>query len=241
MHHTHRAIGAFISGSVLFFGIATADIECEIHAGYASQYVWRGTDRGDDLTEVGIDAATDYNDISLSAGIWSGTHDANTDLFPGTAGDRHSTEINLYGEAAKDFGVATLGIGYVYYWQIGDLGADYQELYFVASRDFGFAEAYARYFWDLEGVDGVYTDGYTEIGLNRSWDWNYQLTLHANTNIGYFMDESNMGSWVSRLTLDWNLYEATTLSPFVTLALDLGESPGVGDEWMAGTMVSFAF
>lgn len=241
MHIHFRTIGALAAASTLVAGNAAAEVEYEIHAGYTSGYVWRGTDRGDDLAEFGLDAATTYNDINLAAGIWSGYHDASTDIFPGTAGDSVSSEINLYGEISKDFGFATLGMGYVYYWQVGNLGEDYQELYFSASRDFGFAEAYLMYFWNLEGVDGVYTDGYTELGLNRSWELNEVLTLKANTNFGYFMDESSFGSWVTRLGLDWGFRENAVLTPFVTLAVDLGDTRGVDDELVAGTMISVSF
>lgn len=232
---------AILAASAAVVSPALAEIECEIHTGYSNLYLWRGTDRGDHLVEVGVDLATTYNDINFAAGIWSGYHDANTDLFPGSAGDTVSNEINFYGEVSKDFGFANLEVGYVYYCQVGSLGLDYQEMYFTASRDFGFAEAYANFFWDLEGVDGLYTDGYTEVGLNRSWDLSRCVTLRANTNVGYFADESTFGSWTTRLRVDWGFANNATLSPFVTLAVDLADTGGVDDELAAGLMLSVFF
>jgi uncharacterized protein (TIGR02001 family) len=236
MQHYFKTIGALAAASALVAGTASAEVEYEIHTGYTSEYVWRGFDLGDDLTEVGLDAATTYNDIDLSAGIWATAFD---DGLPKVDDDIDS-EVDFYAEVSKDFGFATFGLGYIYYWNVGNTngGLDAQEIYITASRDFGFAEAYLSYFFD---VDGGGTNGYTELGLSRSFELNQCLSLGLATSVGYFSDEGDFGAWATKVTLDWGFAENAKLSPFVALSVDLTETAGMRDEFFGGCMLAVGF
>jgi hypothetical protein len=231
MQNYCKTIGALAAASALVAGTASAEVEYEIHTGYTSEYLFRGMDLGNDLTEVGLNAATTYNDINFSAGVWAAA-------FNTTAtANQVDSEVDTYGEVSKDFGWATLGLGYIYYWNMGQLGADAQEVYFTVSRDFGFVEAYLNYYWDVDGDN----DGYTELGFTRSWELNQCVTLNAATNFGYFFENSEFGSWTTKLGLDWAFVETAKLSPFVSLAVDLGDKAGLDDEFVAGSMLSVSF
>jgi hypothetical protein len=231
MQNYCKTIGAMAAASALVAGTASAEVEYEIHTGYTSEYIFRGSDLGNDLTEVGLSAATTYNDINFSAGVWAAAFNTNA-----TTNDVDN-EVDFFGEVSKDFGFATLGLGYIYYWNLGKLGNDTQEVFFTVSRDFGFAEAYFTYFWDVDGDN----DGYAELGFGRSWELSSCVTLNVATNFGYFFEGTDFGSWTTKVGLDWAFVETAKLSPFVALAVDLTERAGLDDELVAGTLLTVSF
>jgi uncharacterized protein (TIGR02001 family) len=245
MHNYCKTIGALAAASALVAGNAQAEVEYEIHTGYSSQYIFRGLDLGDDMVELGVDAATEINGFGLSAGVWAAAFDANTSSYGDTGNDIDS-EVDLYVEASKDLGFLTASIGYIYYWNIASLGADNQEVYFAVARDFGFATASLTYFWDVDSTVGGDTDGYTELALSRAFELNQCLTLNVGTNVGYLVEGGDFTAWTTKASLDWGFTETATLSPFAALSVGLGESTGSAwssteNEFAAGAMLSVGF
>lgn len=239
MHNYCKTIGALAAASALVAGTAQAEVEYELHTGYSSQYLFRGLDLGDDLTEVGVDAAAEYNGFGISGGIWA-------TAFDSPAPDDINSEVDLYAEVSKDLGFATLGVGYIYYWNVGSLGADNQEVYFSASRDLGFATASLTYFWDVDSTNGGDTDGYTELALTRSWELNQCLTLNVGGNLGYLVEGGDFTALTTKVSLDWGFAEGAKLSPFAAVSFGLGESTGsawtsTDNEFVAGSMLSVGF
>ena len=233
MQNYCKTIGALAAASALVAGNASAEVEYEIHTGYSSMYLFRGSDLGDDLVEMGVDAATEYNGVGLSAGLWAA---AFADSPVGTGNDTDN-EVDFYGEASYDFGFLTGAIGYIYYWNVASLGNDTQEVYFSASRDFGWANVSLAYYWDVDGDN----DGYSTLGLSRSWELNSCVTLNVATNVDYFWEGADFGSWTTKASLDWGFVESAKLSPFVALAVDLADKQGLDDELVAGSMLSVSF
>ncbi len=239
MQHYCKTIGALAAASALVAGTASAEVEYEIHTGYTSEYLWRGIDLGDDLFEVGLDAATEYNGFGLSAGAWAGFYDS-----PATA-DNVDLEVDFYGEVNRDFGFATLGVGYIYYWQTGPLGVDDQEVYFTASRDLGFASASLTYFWDICENNGG-NDGYSEFALSRSWELSPCVALNATSTLGFLTEGVEWVHWTNKVSLDWGFAEHAKLSPFVALSIALGDEASTvwaqtDNEFVAGSMLSVGF
>ena len=81
--------------SVSLLGTAVADIETSIGAGYTSEYVFRGTNNGDDLFDLSLDVSGDgslggFGDLSWSAGLWLASFD----------GAANTNELNIYGEVS---------------------------------------------------------------------------------------------------------------------------------------------
>jgi uncharacterized protein (TIGR02001 family) len=244
MQNYCKTIGALAAASALVAGTASAEVEYEIHTGYTSEYLFRGLDLGDDLTEVGLDAATTYNDINISAGIWATAFDDGIG-----AGDDLDSEVDLYTEVSKDFGFATLGMGYIYYWNVGNTagGVDDQEIYITASRDLGFAEASLTYFWDIV-ENGGGNNGYSELALSRSWELNQCVTLNVGSTLGFTAEPDHMEwlHWTNKVSLDWAFAETAKLSPFVALSLALGDEATTAwaqtdNELVAGTMLAVSF
>jgi uncharacterized protein (TIGR02001 family) len=241
MQNYCKTIGALAAASALVAGNASAEVEYEIHTGYSSEYLFRGLDLGDDLLEVGLDAATEVNGFGLSAGMWAGAFDSSA-----ATGNDTDNEVDLYVEGSKDLGFATAAIGYIYYWNLASLGADNQEVYFQASRDLGFASASLTYFWDVDSTNGGDTDGYTELALSRSFELNSCLTLNVGTNVGYLVEGGDFTAWTTKASLDWGFVDRAKLSPFVAFSMALGESAGsawaeTGNEFVAGSMLSVSF
>jgi len=243
MQNYCKTIGALAAASALVAGNASAEVEYTLGTGYSSEYLFRGDILGQDLVEVSASASTEWNGIGLSAGAWYASFDAN---------QNSTTELDLFGEASKDLGFATLALGYIWY-QNDDLDFsgfggpsfrvdDSQEVYVKASRDLGFANAYAVYYWDLEGDN----DGYSELGLSRGFELNQCLTLNLGTNIGYMWEDDQDTSWTTKASLDWGFAESAKLSPFVALAVQLTDdndnyTAGFGNELIGGCMLSTSF
>jgi hypothetical protein len=177
-------------------------------------------------------------------------------------------ELDLFVEASKDLGFVTATVGYIYYHYennidngsadlvlnllngftsgglpgLGSMYDDSQELYVKLSRDLGFANAYAVYYWALEGEN----DGYSELGLSRGFELNQCLTLNLGTNVGYLVEQGIDTSWTTKASLDWGFAEHAKLSPFVALAVQLSDdddsyTSGFGNELVGGCMLSTSF
>jgi hypothetical protein len=264
MQNYCKTIGALAAASALVAGNANAgtsapapvsaapdsSISYELHTGYSSEYIFRGVNLGDDLVETGFDVATEAWGLGLSAGVWYANYQA-PDFDGGPRGDSNVNEIDLYAEVSKDFGFATLSTGYIYYYNDVDqatsnfYGGNYpdtQEVYFSAARDFGFAKASLTYFWDIVGDN----DGYSELGLSRSFELSPCVSLNASTNFGYLVEESDFTAWTTRASLDWGFVEHAKLSPFVQYSVALSDEPTTAynnseNEFIGGAMLSVGF
>lgn len=244
MQNYCKTIGALAAASALVAGNASAiELEYELHTGYTNQYIFRGIELGDSLVEFGADVATEYNGLGLSAGAWYGSFDA-----PSPIGAYSTTELDIYGEVSKDLGFLTAAVGYIWYVNddtstniFGLSNQDYQELYFSVARDFGFAAASLTYFWDIEGDN----NGYTELGLSRSFELSPCLALNLSTAVGYALEESSFTPWTTKVALDWGFTETAKLSPFVALSVggqaDSGYESDSTNEFVGGSMLSVSF
>ena len=240
MQNYCKTIGALAAASALVAGNAQAEVEFEMHTGYSSEYLFRGVDLGDHLTEVGLDASTEVGGLTLSAGVWASAF-ANS---PAITTNTLDNEVDFYAEVSKDLGFLTASVGYIYYWNLGPLGADQQEIPVTLSRDLGFATAYYTYFWK---VDGPTNEGYSELGLTKSWDLSSCLKLNASTNVGYLTQGGDFTAWTNKVSLDWGFSDHAKLSPFIAVSMGLGES-GEGGIWgstenelLGGSMLSVSF
>ncbi len=240
MQNYCKTIGALAAASALVAGNAKAEIEYEIHTGYSSEYLFRGVDLGDGLIEVGVDGATKWNNINLSAGVWGA---AFVNATAGTTNDVDN-EVDLYSQASYDFGFMTAAVGYIYYWNVGQLGQDAQEVYFQVSRDFGFAAISYTYYGSVQGAKN---EGYSELALKRSFDLSPCLKLNLSSTVGYLCEGGDFTAFTNKASLDWGFAEHAKISPFIAVSIALGESSEGGqwadteNEYVAGSMLSVSF
>ncbi len=239
MQNYCKTIGALAAASALVAGNANAEIEYELHTGYSSEYLFRGTNLGDNLVEAGLDAAYTVDKFSLSGGVWGAAFENS----PVGTSNQVDNEVDFYTEASYDLGFMTASVGYIYYWNLGLLGADAAEVPVTISHDFGFANLYLTYFWS---VDGPNNDGYTELGASRSWELSPCLTLNYNTNLGYLIEAGDFTAWTNKVSLDWGFAENAKVSPFLAYSIALSDENdtvynGSENEFIAGSMLSVGF
>ena len=153
MQNYCKTIGALAAASALVAGNAQAEVEYELHAGYSSEYLFRGLDLGDNLVEAGANVATEWEGFGFSAGAWYGSFEEATGV-PGV--QANSDELDLFAETSKDLGFVTAHVGYIaYLYPTSNINTnansnvDSGEVYFSLSHDFGFVNSYVTYFWDV--------------------------------------------------------------------------------------------
>jgi len=246
MQNYCKTIGALAAASALVAGNALAGtptptpapvqpapaaIQYEMHTGYSSEYLYRGVNLGQDLIEVGADVRGEMNGFGLSAGAWYGTVTGGSALGFMLPWDMTLTELDLYAEASYKFGGLKTSVGYIYRNYNLDIVGNQNtaEVYFGLGYDFGFVNASLTYYWGVNGADyngwtpGT-TDGYTELALNRSFEISPCWNINLSTNVGYLVEGDAWTSWTSKVSLDWGFAEHAKLSPFVALAIGLGQS-----------------
>lgn len=235
-HSCTRPLATLATLTALAAGSASADltdISYKLHAGYSTQYLWRGLDVGDDLVETGFNLGTEWNGLNLSAGAWYASFET---------AEENVDELDLYAEVAKDFGFLTASVGYIAYLYPQTNSDTYHEIYFGVAHDFGFVAASLKYFWDIEGDN----DGYTELALTRSFTLNPCLTLNLESNVGYLVEPGKATAWVNKASLDWAFTEHAKLSPYIAVSLALSDDAHTAyvdndDELVGGMLLSVTF
>lgn len=254
MRNYSKIIGALAAASALAAGNASAiDLGYNLHAGYTSEYLFRGANLGTDLVEAGFTASADLAPgFNLAAGVWAGNFDAPANGSFGNSGE-NSNEIDLFAKASYDLGFATASVGYIYYYRDQDGTADFwnrggrgvddsQEVSFGLSRDLGFLTVSLTYFWDIVGDN----DGYTELALSKSFELNSCLTLNTGVALGYLAEEGHLDHVTGKVSLDYEFVENAKLSPFVAVSADLSGGHGYTggnekNELVGGSMISVSF
>ncbi|RYD34509.1 MAG: hypothetical protein EOP87_09065 [Verrucomicrobiaceae bacterium] len=256
MRNYSKLIGALAAVSALAAGNASAiDINYNLHAGYTSEYIFRGINSGSDLVETGFDASTELaSGFNLSAGVWAATFDA-----PTAGGSNDQTEIDLYAKASYDLGFAVASVGYIYYYNDQDdatvgIGRDLfdaQEVSFGLSREFFGLNVGLTYFWDVSTDN----DGYSELSISKSFELNSCLTLNVGSALGYLVERGHLSHLTTKVSLDYEFVENARFSPFVALSVDLtgghfddvvpspttSSAPGTKNELVGGAMISVDF
>ncbi len=229
-----KTIGALVVASAFAAGNVSAEVESEIHAGYTSEYLFRGLNLGQDLVEAGLNTATEYNGLDLSAGAWYGS-------FSGT-NDQDFDELDLYGEVSKDLGILTAAVGYINYQNQRQLGDDAQEVYFSVAKSLLGLDFSLTHFWDIETDN----DGYTELAAGKGFELSPCLTLNTGATLAYLAEQGQLAHLTVKAALDYAYSETATISPFVAHSWSLNNDVDTAyddskNEFVAGTMLSVSF
>lgn len=229
MRNYSKTVGALAAASTLVAGYASAELEGEVHVGYANMYEFRFVDLGNDLVESGVDLAYSMGDLGFSAGAWYATWDttnANQAISTALGGPPiNNDELDLYGGISYAVGDVTLELGYIYYY-FPDLSADTQEVYLSASYDLPFGISLgSTFYYDFDANDGWYWD----TNLGYTVEFNDCLSLELGAGVG-IADGQNLqissrpgsvgtadgyqGFYVTA-ALPWEFREGVTLTPYV--------------------------
>lgn len=224
MRNYSKTVGALAAASTLVAGYASAELEGEVHVGYANMYEFRFVDLGNDLVEAGADVAWSMGDLGFSAGAWYASFDGYG--AAGMAGV-NADELDLYGGVSYAVGDVTLELGYIYYY-FPDLSADTQEVYLGASYDLPFGIALgSTFYYDFDAASGWYWD--TNIGYTIEFNDCLALELGAGVAFadgqglqGTARPTANPGStadgfqgYYLTAALPWEFREGVTLTPYL--------------------------
>ena len=225
---------------------ASAEIETSIHAGYHSNYEFRGVDLGDSLFTAGIDASKDLGGgFTANAGIWYGeTFDNGSNDFE---------EVDYYVGLTKSFGNFDLSIGYTWYDFPGASAGDTSEWYVGASTEIGYGIGLSlTYFRDVDLFDAAYI----ELAATKSYKLNACTGLDLGVGVaysdGYNGDTSGgdldgLNHYYISAALPWEAGSGITVTPYIKYVLadadlvsDL-ESGNDDNTLLGGVSVSYSF
>ena len=202
---------------------ASAEIETSIHAGYHSNYEFRGVDLGDSLTTAGIDASKDLGGgFSANAGIWYGTTNGNSEF--------NLKEFDYYLGLTKSFN--NFDVSAVYTWYdvdtsinpSGDL--DTSEWYIGVSTEVAYGVGLSlTYYRDVDLIDA----SYIELSATKSYELNACTSLELGAGLaysdGFNVDTDGGGSldglnhYYLSATLPWEAGKGVTVTPYVKYVL----------------------
>ncbi len=166
MRNYSKTVGALAAASTLVAGYASAELEGEVHVGYANMYEFRFVDLGDDLVEAGADVSYGMGDLAFSAGAWYASSDIPGIAFLGSSTKLNFDELDLYAAAHYNIGDLSLELGYIYYY-FPDTGSlmtaafgfpgNTQEVYFGAGYELPFGiELGSTFYYDFDAASGWY-------------------------------------------------------------------------------------
>jgi hypothetical protein len=239
MKKTIALIGAMAS----MMGGAAAELSGEAHAGYATQYIFRGQDLGNNLFYGGFDGTYSglfgMKNLSANAGVWGGRFD-----FSPAGGPKVEGELDLLGSLAYDFGKVQAEVGYTYYLLDAD-GLDSQEAFASLSS---YCEKYEMhfalsYFMDIRDQDN---GGYLEASVSKNFELNEKLSLNIEFLAAYLVEDSEFSHLGATLALPYQLNDIFTISPYVAATIELAGlklvSPSNAEnEYIGGVSISAGF
>ena len=232
---------AVLAGSALFAGFALAgdpaskaaiapapssNLEANFEAGYSSDYVFRGNNRGADLFSAGIGVSGSGNNFDWAADIWLASF-----------GDSNEMDISISAsKSLSDNLDLTLGVtNYSYFG--GAAGDDNLEPYVSLGTSVGgISLGVAAYYNESGGAadHDIYweiTAGLVEMDLGNN------MTLGISGVLGHFDDGPVDTFYGISAGLSIAASDSITVTPHITHTID-GAS---GDETVTGVSVGFGF
>lgn len=226
MRNYSKTVGALAAASTLVAGYASAEIEGEVHVGYANMYEFRFVDFGNDLIEAGVDIAGEYGAIGWNAGAWYASFDAPGAM--GKMGGFNSDELDLYGGVSYAVGDITFEAGYIFYHFMDAQGLDTQELYLGASYEFAFGLSLgSTWYYDFDSNNGWYWDnsvGYSiplgecvslDLGAGFAFADGNQAQASAKLGVTPRSSADGFQGWYLSAALPWEIKDTVTITPYV--------------------------
>lgn len=201
-----------------------------------SMYLWRGFDLSPDsdfVVQPGLDLS--YNGFTV--GVW-----ANYDEDSSTINE---TDINL--EYSFDIDALTLAVGNTSY--LLDEAEDTNELYLGATINILLSPTLTVYYdWDQSSETGIFLTA----DVSHSFELMAGLNLNLAGLIGFNIENYSVSEEYSNFhnaeltaSLDWQVSDAVTVTPSVTVSMPLTDDAedyaGIDDETMAGLTLNFDF
>lgn len=223
-----------------------SSISTDFALSYNSSYVFRGADLGDDLYTYGLDFAGSCDcGFDWSAGLWYGNWDAGS-----TAGTANSDEeLDIYAGVSKDFGIATLELGFVRYIFTDDNDGGNTEIYLKASTNYSGIDFGAEFYWNATSGDNSVTstgDLYYELNAAYSMTINDKLSAELSGAIGFYDNATDSGfaHLTTTLSLSYAINENISLNPYVAFSYaeeDYIQAVDSDETFVGGVSVGYSF
>lgn len=206
----------------------TDAVSTEVTAGYATDYIWRGVKRGENLVEGGLKFGLSLDEkTSISLGAYGAGAD-----------DFDQKEVDFSAGIAHDFGALTASAEYTYFDYNELLGADTQELALGLKYTLPYEiETSLKYFVAVEGSNG----GYSELALSKTFTLSDSQSVVGTATQGFLVDEGEFAHTTLDLSYNYRFTAGITASPFVSYSFG---QEGVGDKdagFVAGLKGSIKF
>ena len=226
MRPTH--ILALTGLSLSLLGTANADIETSIGAGYSSDYVFRGDNKGADLFDASIGVSGSGNNFDWAADIWLASFGTSNELDISISASKSlSDNLDL-----------TLGVtNYSYFGGAGgNAGDDLEPYVSLGTSVGGISLGVAAHYNESGGAadHDIYweiTAGLVEMDLGNN------MTLGISGMLGHFDDGDVDTIYGVSAGLSIAASDSITVTPHITHTID-GAS---GDETVTGVSVGFGF
>lgn len=219
------------------------DLGITASIGYDTNYVWRGLNFGQHAVSAGLAGSillVEGTSLNWNANYMSLAGDQ--DHFMPGVGTTGSYERLILGAAlARDFGPATLSLGYRYYRNMGQLSTvgrmnDGQEVYIGAATNLGpinitssanydFANAY--WYADLGAsstiavTDAISVVPFATIGYGHNMNWQFQRAVTGApagvTNNWTRNNVSNFTAVTAGIRVPVKLNSRATLTPYIAI------------------------
>ncbi len=240
-----RNITTFTISAIALAGVATAEIESSVSAGYHSRYLFRGIDytgAENDLVDFGyeVGGACDCG-ADWYAGLWHGrTLNGN-----GTTGSTFN-QTDIYAGVSKDLGIGTVDVGYVVYTFDDNARENDSEAYVGLATGYGGFELGATTYvgtggnWK-NGVFQEFTAGFAQevggvaLGIELAAGFAYGQA-------GYGPDVDGLATYSATVSTDYMVSDDITISPYVSY-IQNNEAWNINtvDGFVAGVSLGFAF
>lgn len=186
-------------------GFAYSEIESSFNVGYATTYVWRGQDLGDNLYQYGFDVAGSCEcGLDWSAGIWYGS----------PADDVNTDELNIYGQISKDFGLVNVAVGFIHY--DFDAGGDNSEIFGTVGLSYAGIDFGGAFYQVIDGNIG--NGSWAELTASYGYEISDKLSAALGFTFGSTVSADggdNYTSYNLNLGFDYAVSEDITVSPFI--------------------------
>lgn len=239
-----RNITTFAISAIALAGVASAEIESSVSAGYHSRYLFRGIDftgAENDMVDFGLEVggACDCG-ADWYAGLWHGrTLNGN-----GTTGSLYN-ETDIYAGVSKDLGIGTVDVGFIVY-TYDDRTENDSEAYLGLSTGYaGFEIGATTYVgtggsWK-NGVFQEFTAGFGQevggvaLGIELSAGF-------AFGQAGYGADVDGLATYSATVSTDYSVSDDITLSPYISYVQNNEAwNRGTVDGFVGGVSVGFNF
>ena len=238
MRNYNKTIGILAAARALTAGVAQAEIEGDVYAGYSTDYIFRGVSLAEDLAEAGVNLSTTTPLGTLSASVWYGSgNDQNGDFDNQTI-----SSIGLTKEVAN----YDLSVGFINYDNNGGTQIGTEEIYVGASTELSDGINFGvTAFWDVDAHESLYV----EAAASKSFEVNSSVNLNLSAGVGFYDGDDNIDEgfnhWFLGASLPWAARENLTVTPFVKyVRTERNYSSGLsndGNEVIGGVRLSVGF